>query len=231
MPTDNIEKIDLMPRVLGEQVSCILTEAILEGVLNGGDKLIEAELQKKFGISRSPLREAFRDLEKKGLAIIIPRKGTFVRRITRKDIEENFPVRSKLEGLAAEQAFPNMTDKDRKKLIQALQSMEKAVQGHNTKTYWKHHILFHDTFIEASGNDVLIGILRTLRMHSMWHRFSYQYYQEDLQKSLAVHRTICDLFHDALSNPAVLGNLVQHHIEEAFERFVAYLETQETASG
>ena len=105
MPTYDMEPIDLKSSVLGEQVSQILMETILEGVLKGGDKLVEAELQKKFGISRSPLREAFRDLEKKGLVVIIPRKGSFVRRITQKDIEENFPVRSVLEGLAAKEAF------------------------------------------------------------------------------------------------------------------------------
>jgi DNA-binding transcriptional regulator YhcF (GntR family) len=65
--TGKIKNLNFQPHVLGEQVSRILTEAILEGDLKGGDQLVEAELQKQFGISRSPLREAFRDLEKKGL--------------------------------------------------------------------------------------------------------------------------------------------------------------------
>jgi len=216
--------------VLGEQVSRILSDAILEGVLKGGGKLVEAELQKKFGISRSPLREAFRDLEKKGLVVIIPRKGTFVRRITRKDIEENFPVRSVLEGLAAKEALVKMTDADKKRMLSILECMEKAVQAGNTKTYWKHHLRFHENFIHACGNDVLISILKTLRMHSMWYQFSYQYYQEDLGKSLAVHQKICRMFHAVHTDPSELGNTVQHHIEEAFERFMAYLEAYETPS-
>jgi DNA-binding GntR family transcriptional regulator len=226
MPTDNIEQIDLKSSVLGEQVSRILSDAILEGVLKGGDKLVEAELQKKFGISRSPLREAFRDLEKKGLVLIVPRKGTFVRNIIRKDIEDNFPVRSALEGLAAREAHGKMTPKDKKMLTQALQGMEKAVRGRNTKLYWKYHLEFHDIFIDASQNDVLINILRTLRVHSMWYRFSYQYYQEDLEKSLAVHQRICDRFHDDAADVSNLERLVQHHIEVAVERFLEYLETQ-----
>ena len=86
-----IKDLEFKPHVLGEQVSQILTEAILEGLLKGGDQLVEAELQKQFGVSRSPLREAFRDLEKKGLVVIVPRKGTYVKQISRKDIEENFP--------------------------------------------------------------------------------------------------------------------------------------------
>ena len=104
--TGKIKDLRFRPHVLGQQVSHILTEAILEGVLKGGDQLVEAELQKQFGISRSPLREAFRDLEKKGLVFIIPRKGTYVKQLSRKDIEDNFPVRAMLEGLAAQEPIP-----------------------------------------------------------------------------------------------------------------------------
>ena len=96
--------MDFKPQVLGEQVSQILIDAILQGSLKQGDQLIEADLQQHFNVSRSPLREAFRDLEKKGLVEIIPRRGAFVRTVTTKDIEENFPVRATLEGLAASPA-------------------------------------------------------------------------------------------------------------------------------
>ncbi|MFH1090070.1 MAG: GntR family transcriptional regulator, partial [Pseudomonadota bacterium] len=83
MISAKIKKYTFKPSVIGEQISRVLTEAILEGILKGGDQLVELELQKHFGISRSPLREAFRDLEKKGLVVIVPRKGTFVKQITR----------------------------------------------------------------------------------------------------------------------------------------------------
>ena len=228
MLTDKLREYDFRPNVLAEQVSRILTDAILEGLLKGGDKLVEADLQKQFGISRSPLREAFRDLEKKGLVIIYPRKGTFVKRITRKDIEENFPVRALLEGLAAKIAFSKMTDTELGEIEQTLYRMEAAVEKKDTKAYWESHLTFHDIFIRASGNDILISILRTLRMHSLWYRLSYQYYQEDLQKNLAIHREIFGLFRDRNTDPNMLGNLVQNHIETASEKFLAYLEAQET---
>jgi len=228
MLTGKIKEYDFKPHVLAAQVSRILTDAILEGVLKGGDKLVETDLQKQFGISRSPLREAFRDLEKKGLVVIFPRKGTFVKRITHKDIEENFPVRALLEGLAAKGAFFKMTDTELGEIEQALYKMETAVKKKDTKAYWESHLTFHDIFIKASGNDILISILRTLRMHSLWYRLSYQYYQEDLQKNLSVHQEIFGLFSDRNTDPKLLGNLVQKHIETASEKFLAYLEAQET---
>lgn len=218
-----IKQYDFRPDVLAERVSKILTEAILEDVLKGGDKLIESELQKQFGISRSPLREAFRDLEKKGLVTITPRRGTFVRRISRRDIKENFPVRAILEGLAAREAFRRMDDKDRARLEQVLEKMAQAVVQSDPKAYWKHHIVFHEIFIAACCNDVLIPILSNLRMHSLWYRFSYKYYREDLPGSLAVHQKILELFNDDRTDPAALAALVQDHIERAAEKFLAYL--------
>jgi DNA-binding GntR family transcriptional regulator len=223
-----IKDLDFKPHVLGEQVSQILTEAILEGVLKGGDQLIETELQKQFAISRSPLREAFRDLEKKDLVVIVPRKGTFVKRLTRKDIEENFPVRAVLEGLAARQAYRRMSSPILEELAQALDKMAAAVTRDDVKMYWQNHLEFHDIFIKASGNDVLMNILKTLRMHSLWYRFSYQYYQEDLRRSLAVHRNILSLFQNQETDSHKIGSLVEEHIQTAFHRFLAYLDEQDS---
>jgi DNA-binding GntR family transcriptional regulator len=225
--TGKIKDFEFRPHVLGVQVSRVLTEAILEGVLKGGDQLIEAELQNQFGISRSPLREAFRDLEKKGLVVIVPRKGTFVKQISRKDIEDNFPVRAVLEGLAAREAHPNITDQVLDGLSLALDRMKTAVQNNDTKTYWKDHLDFHDIFIKTSKNDVLINILKMLRMHGLWYRFSYQYYKEDLQRSLAVHQEIFALFENKDTNIEYLGNLVQEHIQTALRSFMDYLDEQD----
>lgn len=226
--TGKIKSLNFRPHVLGEQVSRILTEAILEGVLTGGDRLIEADLQKQFGISRSPLREAFRDLEKKGLVVIIPRKGAFVKRISRKDIEENFPVRALLEGLAAQEAYQKVSGKVLDEMSQSLDKMATAAKKRDTKAYWKNHLEFHDLFINASGNDILVTILKTLRMHSLWYRFSYQYYQEDLHRSLSVHQRIFNHFRDRDVDKQTIGDLVKSHIQEAFHKFLAYLDEQES---
>jgi len=77
-----IKELEFRPSVLGDQVADIIAQAIMDNELEGGQKLIEAEIQKQFGVSRSPIREAFRTLEKKGLVDIIPRRGTFVRKVT-----------------------------------------------------------------------------------------------------------------------------------------------------
>lgn len=222
--SSRLKDIDFKPFVLVEQVSRVLTEAILEGVFKGGDQLVEADLKEQFGISRSPLREAFRDLEKKGLVEIIPRKGTFVKKISRRDIEEHFPVRSVLEGLAAREAHRRLTNEDLQEMAVELKSMKKAAATGDVKSYWEHHLLFHEIFINASENLLLINMLKTLRMHTIWYRFSYQYYKEDLSKSWQVHKKILDLFKSKESKPMDVEKLVCEHIAIAADRFVAYLE-------
>lgn len=215
------------PVSLGVQVAEILSQAILEGDFKGGDQLVETDLQAHFGMSRSPLREAFRELEKKGLVVIIPRRGTFVKRISRKDVEENFPVRAALEGLAAELAARNMASDSLDRMTEALGEMAAAVKTRDTKAFYTHHLNFHEIFIGLSGNGVIETLLKTLRMQALWHRFSYQYYQEDMEKSYQVHLKILNLFKDKKTAPGEIRALVEHHINVALERFLVYLENFE----
>jgi len=86
------------------------------------------------------------------------------------------------------------------------------------------HLDFHETFIERSGNEELIALLKNLRMQSIWHRFSYQYYQEDLEKSFKVHQQILGLYLKKNTRAEKLGALVENHINVARDRFLAYLE-------
>lgn len=221
-----ITKSDFRPPVLTEQISQILMKAILEGSLRYGDQLIETELQKQFGISRSPLREAFRDLEKKGLVVIIPRRGTFVRDVTRQDVEENFPVRAALEGLAARQACARITKKELREMEAALSKMKRAGETGDADLYRENHNRFHDLFIRASGNALLIELLKTLRVHRMWYFLSYHYHKDKMKMSLAEHEKIVRLLNDDATNPEDLEALVRHHIEDALKGFLDALEEQ-----
>lgn len=207
----------------------MLREAILEGTLRGGEQLVEAKLQEQFGVSRSPIREALRDLEKRGLVEIVPRKGAFVRTISSRDIEENFPVRAVLEGLAAKEALDKLQPQQMRDMEGALEKMRGAVGAKDGKSYWEYHRFFHETFIGACGNQLLMGLLRDLRTHALWYRFSYQYYQEDLERSLAIHEKILELFQEKdPKRSQELEVMVRAHIEEAMDRFLSYLEEQET---
>ena len=229
--TSKLKAIDFRPAGLVEKLSEAMTEAILEGVFKEGDQLTELDLQKQFNISRTPIRESFRVLEKKGLVEVIPRKGTFVKRISPRDIEEHFPVRSVLEGLAAQQAYSRMNANTLELMERALARMKIATDNEDTKNYWKQHVLFHELFIDACGNQLLIHLLKNLRMQIMWYRLAYQYYQEDFKKSYRTHEAILGLFKSKHTDPAKLEAAVRHHIDEAVTKFMGYLDAQEKTKG
>jgi DNA-binding GntR family transcriptional regulator len=215
------------PQVLTEQISKLLMEAILDGDLEPGTQLLEMTLQEQLGVSRSPLREAFRDLEKKGLVVIFPRRGAFVKEITRRDVLENFPVRGNLEGLAARLAFGKLSQQELSKMRQALEGMKRAGRNKDREAYRQNHQIFHDVFTEACDNRLLIDILQNLRMHRLWYFVSYRYQKLDFQMALDVHERILELFEKEGTDPQELEFLVRQHIDEALERLFGPAEASE----
>jgi DNA-binding GntR family transcriptional regulator len=214
------------PVSLVEQITEYLSNEIIEGKIKNGQQLVENELQRKFGISRGPIREAFRILEENGFLISVPRKGTFVRKITRKEIEDNFTVRSHLESFAASLAVPFMTDGDIERMELALSGMTEAAGNNDFKSHLKHHGDFHAIFINASKNDVLIKILENLRRQATWFRYSYVYrIDEPFEYALSVHREILDLF--VKKDPHGLEALVKKHILVAQQAFIQLLAAKE----
>lgn len=100
---------------------------ILEDILNGkyeeGQALVETKLAQEIGVSRTPVREAFRQLELDGLVTSIPNKGVVVNGISDKDIEEIFAVRSLIEGLAVRWATENINEEQRRDLEETAELM------------------------------------------------------------------------------------------------------------
>ncbi len=206
---------------LVEQITEFLTNSIIEGHIKGEQRLGENELQRRFGVSRAPIRESFRILEKNGLVFNVPRKGTFVRKITQKDIEENFPVRASLESLAARLAISHLGPKDIEEMQLAFSKMTEAAKKQNFKSYLKYHLQFHEIFIHACKNDTLIKILENLRRQSLWFRFSYLWAQENYEYAIRVHREILDLFIEKDADR--VEPLVKEHILVALNRFLQFL--------
>lgn len=205
--------LDIKPVSLTEQASRILVDSIIQGVLRPGDQLVEIELQKQLGISRSPLREAFRDLEKKGLVDIVPRKGTFVKTITRKGITEHYPVQAALEGLAARDAFAKMTREDLVEMETEYEAMKSYIETTEAKSFEDHHEMFHVIFIEACGNELLINTIRNMRLQGNLYRYFHRRSKHYVHESLKVHRKILNLFKNKKTDPNVLEQTVRHHIE------------------
>jgi DNA-binding GntR family transcriptional regulator len=190
MLSERLKHLELRTVGMGQAISENIVQAIMTGVLNEGEQLVEAELQKLYGVSKSPIREALREVAKMGFVVIKPRRGAFVKAITQRDIEENFRVRSVLEALAAREAYATMTEAELSEMSNCLENMRRAVRDKDPERYWECHRRFHDSYLLASHNQALIEILQNLRMRNTWYRFARQLYTGDLEVDFTPHVAI-----------------------------------------
>ncbi|MEA3348360.1 MAG: GntR family transcriptional regulator, partial [Pseudomonadota bacterium] len=115
-------------KTLREKIVEVLREAIIRQKIRPGERITELEVAERFGISRTPIREAFRQLESEGFLTIIPRKGAVVSDIQEKDIRDFYEIKGVLEGYAARQAVALITEKDIARLEQFNREMEECAK-------------------------------------------------------------------------------------------------------
>lgn len=142
-----------------------MREAILHGKLKPGDRLVESHLAKQMNISRFPVREALRFLEKEGLVESIPFKGTYVSEFTERDMEEVFALRGALEGLALQILVNRIDESQIETLHGIIKEMESAAREGDAAKVVANDLRFHHTLCEFSGNKKLLFFWETLSHH------------------------------------------------------------------
>ena len=147
---------------LREKILENIRDAIISGALKGGSRVSEPDLAERYGISRTPIREAFRQLESEGYLTVIPRRGAVVSEFSEKDVEEFYAIKSILEGYAARRACEKLTAKELDRL-QAINNRLAELAAHNDiRTFFKIHNDFHDVFIKAADNEKLRELINSL---------------------------------------------------------------------
>ncbi|MBW2410878.1 MAG: GntR family transcriptional regulator [Deltaproteobacteria bacterium] len=135
-----------------------IREAIRSGKLKPGDRLVETQLAEEMQISRFPIREALRYLEKEGLVEAKPFKGTYVARLTEKDMEELYSLRSAIEELAVRILIKNIEEDKIKKLESIVADMVQASKNDNIDKMISEDLRFHQTICEMSGHRKLLDV-------------------------------------------------------------------------
>ena len=150
----------------GQQVLIKLRKMIIAGELEGGARVAEIPTAELLGVSRQPVRMAFRLLEQEGLLIKNPPRGYTVREISEKLINDALEVRGILEGLAAKTiAEQGLTEEQKKTLQNCIVETEKLFDGktefgdHELERYHHFNVIFHDTIIQGAQNVALIQAL------------------------------------------------------------------------
>jgi DNA-binding GntR family transcriptional regulator len=154
----NIEK----HLTLREKILETIRDAIISGGLKPGEKVAEPELAERFGISRTPIREAFRQLESEGYLTVIPRKGAVVASFSQRDVEEFYAIKSILEGYAARKACAKLTPREIEKLQSINDRLSLLAEEGDVKHFFKVHNSFHELFVKAADNGKLTEMIINL---------------------------------------------------------------------
>ncbi len=157
-PTANkqFEEINNVP--LSKKIANVLKEAILSGELKPGEALVETSLANQLGVSRAPLREALRSLSKDGLIETVPYRGTTVKTLSRKDIEEIYSLRGLHESFAIQRIISQATTTDLSTLEQICKNMKIAAKAKDFKTLNQDDDAFHRQLILLANHDMLTSI-------------------------------------------------------------------------
>ncbi len=136
---------------------------IVTGVFRPGERLDEQSLADRFGVSRTPLREALVQLAANGLVKLLPRRGAFVVSLTFQEIVERFETMAALEGMCAALAARRFDEQDRRALLDSLAECEhEAVHG-DSDSYYLANERFHQLIYAASRNSFLAEQARQLQ--------------------------------------------------------------------
>ncbi len=158
-------------RSLVAQVVEHLRDAIMDGSLVPGEKLLEQSLADQLHVSRIPLREAILVLESEGFVRSIPRRGSHVTRLTMKDVHDLFDIRESLEVLAARRAAECASELDPVLLAEVKDSLirnRSAVASGDDRAIAASSVQFHRFIVEMSGNALLSTLMRPVEGRVEW---------------------------------------------------------------
>ena len=201
---------------LSTKVFHTIREDILSGKYRYNEELKEKTIGDELGVSRTPVREALRQLELEGLVTIIPNKGAYVVGISKEDIQDIYEIRSRLEGLCAKWACSHIT----KEQLDELEENIYLSEFHAGKEGHAEQILeldnkFHETLYQASGSKVLAGVLTDFHNYVQRVRKMTLKSKERSEKSNDEHRMIAQAIHD--HDPEKAQMLANQHIMRTIE--------------
>ena len=211
--SENTDKYSLRGKVYHQ-----LRDAILDGVYQEYEELKESAIAEEMGVSRTPVREAFRQLELEGLIQIIPNKGAYVTGITVKDVKDIYAIRSQLEGLCARWATENISKEQMEEMEENIFLSEyHAGKGHAEQLAELDN-RFHDILYSASNSKMLEHVLRE------FHEYVLRYRKKSLQDNArgiqfnAEHRRIMEAIREKDADLA--EQLATSHIQNAYKNML-----------
>jgi DNA-binding GntR family transcriptional regulator len=207
-----------------------LEQDIVTGALRPGERLDEQSLATRFGVSRTPIREALMQLATTGLVTLHQRRGAFVTSLNLKDIIERFEVMAALEGACGSLAARRIRDEERRQLLEAHEACRQEATKEGSDAYYYANERFHHVIYQACHNAFLAEQSRQLHGRLKPYRRLQLKAHSRVASSLAEHQAIVDAI--LAGEAAKAEQLLKRHILIQGERltdFIASLDTSAVA--
>jgi DNA-binding GntR family transcriptional regulator len=208
---------------LHDEITNQLRDMIVDGDLKPGQKVPEPELCQRFGVSRTPLREALKVLAAEGIVQLLPNRGAVVAKVTREEIEQIFPIMGALESLAGELACERITEDE----LEKLRRLHKAMVGHYRRSEWlpysKLNRAIHEAIFAAAGNAALSAIYQQLiiRIHAI--RFVVKKTPERWRQAVEEHEQMVEALESR--DGKKLARIMKLHLRNKAEMVEEAMET------
>jgi DNA-binding GntR family transcriptional regulator len=190
-----------------------LRAEMVSGQIPPGEKLSEARLAERFGVSRMPVREALKELESAGFVTIEQRRGTFVRGMSRSEILDLYEVREAVEGMAARLCAHRANNDLLTKLDEAIETMSRQVEVLDMDGYSVTDQRFHELILSGASNERLSDHYRLLFQHLHRGLLSSIVTRRAgrMERSLAEHAEIMRALH--AHDPAGAEDAMRNHVQ------------------
>jgi len=203
-----------------------LRRDILQGKLRQGEKLTEQQICDEYKVSRTPVREAFRQLEIEGFIETIPNRGAFVTGFSDRDIEDMYELRKAYEILCVKWAIERITDEEYEKLQEAFEFMEFYTQKRDLEKMLKINMSFHELIYKAAKNRMLYHILSSYQLYIKQSKAAVRCNESEagmgdghLDEILEEHRAIFEAFQKRDPNAGM--EAMARHMDNAKRRGIS----------
>lgn len=217
-------------RGVSKETYDVLKSKILSGDLAPGQRIDVALVAEELGVSRTPVNDALQRLSVQGIVQIIPRKGTFVARVTPRDVEDMYELRMALEGKACELGARNMNSSK----ITALRKLNDRLSHDNNPVLSEHLRVnqeFHELIVVYSNNSMLLKAYAEVqaRMQIVQVYFGFERWQDSSAAVAKQHDEIIEAL--ASNHPSDAQRLMNEHIRGAMMRLISVIQVPKDSNG
>lgn len=205
----------IVRRTLHNELLDRLRQMIIDGDMVPGEKVPEKDLCERFGVSRTPLREALKVLASEGLVTLTPNRGAMIAELTFEDLEEAFPVMGALEALSGEMACANITDPEIAEIRNLNREMIAHYESRNLRAYFRANQRIHELILAAARNQTLSTLYRSLEGRIRQARFLANMSEARWAQAVQEHQGMIEAL--AARDGARLGSILKIHLANKFE--------------